>query len=237
MPKNGAFIHLSGCPELFASPLFTGCKSLASCHLEGGIVPNQSHKYWVPLIGLFTGMRLQEILQLYVEDVYSQDGIWVFDLNQNHEDQRLKSPHSRRLVPIHPSLIQLGILEHLKMRKTTGKSQRLFPDAEMASDGTYSSIFSKWFGRYLKNMNIKTDKTSFHSLRHNVKDLFRQSGESDELAENFVGRSTGSTGEAYGSGFTAERLQEALGKLKYAPLLDVERIIRARPATRFARDL
>ena len=222
--------------RLFTSPLFIGCKSLSSCHLEGKIVPVQSHKYWVPLIGLFTGMRLQEILQLYVEDVYSQDGIWVFDLNLNHEDQRLKSPHSRRLVPLHPYLIKLGILEHLKIRKATGKSQRLFPDAKIASDGTYSSTFSKWFGRYLKNINIKTDKTSFHSLRHNVKDLFRQSGESDELAENFVGRSTGSTGEAYGSGFTAERLQEALNKLNYTPLLDVEEMIRARTATGSARE-
>ena len=222
--------------RLFTSPLFIGCKSLSSCHLEGKIVPVQSHKYWVPLIGFFTGMRLQEILQLYVEDVYSQDGIWVFDLNLNHEDQRLKSPHSRRLVPLHPYLIKLGILEHLKIRKATGKSQRLFPDAKIASDGTYSSTFSKWFGRYLKNINIKTDKTSFHSLRHNVKDLFRQSGESDELAENFVGRSTGSTGEAYGSGFTAERLQEALNKLNYTPLLDVEEMIRARTATGSARE-
>ena len=68
--------------QLFASPLFKGCKSLASCHRPGNQVPNHSHKYWVPLIGLYTGMRMQEILQLYVTDVYQKDEIWVFDLNE-----------------------------------------------------------------------------------------------------------------------------------------------------------
>ena len=50
--------------QLFESPLFTGCKSLASCYRPGSLVPKESHKYWVPLIGLYTGMRMQEILQL-----------------------------------------------------------------------------------------------------------------------------------------------------------------------------
>ena len=51
--------------------------------------------------------------------------------------------------------------------------------------------------RYLEKVKLKTDKTSFHSFRHNLKDFFRQTGESDELAENFMGRTTGTTGEAY----------------------------------------
>ena len=33
-------------------------------------------------------MREQEILQLYLEDIYRVDGIWVFDLNTNHSDKR-----------------------------------------------------------------------------------------------------------------------------------------------------
>ena len=48
-----------------------------------------------------------------------------------------------------------------------------------------------------------------------MKDFFRQVGESDELAENFMGRSTGSTGEAYGSGFSLERFKEAVNKINF----------------------
>ena len=197
--------------QLFQSPLFIGCKSLASCHRPGSLVPKESHKYWVPLIGLYTGMRMQEILQLYVADLYQTNEIWVFDLNENHEDQKLKSPQSKRLVPIHKDLLDLGFLEFVTNKRT----ERLFEDAPLASDGSYSSTFSKWFSRYLSNIGIKTDKTSFHSLRHNMKDFFREVGESDELAENFMGRSTGTTGEVYGSGFSVQRYREALHKISF----------------------
>jgi integrase len=200
---------------LFSSPVYTGCKSLSSCHLTGAHIPKNSHKYWVPLIGLYSGMRLQEILQLYVEDIYQKEGIWVFDLNTNHEDKSLKTPQSKRLVPIHFKLIELGFLDLVAEKRDRDKSKRLFDDAKLASDNTYSSVFSKWFSRYMRNIGIKTNKTSFHSLRHNMKDYFRDVGESDELAENFVGRSTGSTGESYGSGFSLRRMHEALHKIDF----------------------
>jgi integrase len=200
--------------QLFQSPLFTGCKSLASCYRPGSLVPKESHKYWVPMIGLYTGMRMQEILQLYVADVYQTNDIWVFDLNENHKDQKLKSPQSKRLVPIHHNLLDLGFLEFLGSKR----AGRLFEDAPLANDGTYSSTFSKWFSRYLSNIGIKTDRTSFHSLRHNMKDFFREVGESDELAENFMGRSTGTTGEAYGSGFSVKRYSEALHKIRFTEI-------------------
>jgi len=208
--------------KLFSSPLYTGCKSLSRCHIPGTLIPRDSHKYWVPLIGLCTGMRVQEILQLYLEDVYEKDGISVLDLNKNQTDKSLKTPQSKRLVPIHKKLIELGFLNFVNDKRTTNTSPRLFEDAKLASDKTYSSTFSKWFSRYLKNLGIKTDKTSFHSLRHNMKDFFRQIEESDELAENFMGRSTGSTGESYGSGFSVERFNKALHQIKFTDILLID---------------
>jgi hypothetical protein len=71
----------------------------------------------------------------------------------------------------------------------------------------------------LEKLGIKTDKTSFHSLRHNLKDSFREAGESDELAENFMGRSTGSTGEAYGSGFSIKKQHQAINKIKFNQII------------------
>lgn len=201
---------------LFSSPLFKGCQTLASCHKAGRMIPLQSHKYWVPLIGLYSGMREQEILQLYVEDVRQYDNIWVFDLNLNHPDKKLKTLQSTRLVPLHEDLISLGFLSFLNSRSEQNIKGRLFSDAPLAADGTYSSTFSKWFSRYLIKIGIKTDKTSFHSFRHNIKDGFRNSGRSEELAENFVGRSTGTTGEAYGQGFSVARLHEALHRIEFS---------------------
>ena len=204
--------------RLFRSPIYTGCKSLSSCYKKGSLIPKESHKYWVPLIGLYTGMRMQEILQLYIVDIYKTNEIWIFDLNENHEDQRLKTPQSKRLVPLHRDLLNLGFIEFVETRR----SERLFTDAKASSDGTYSSTFSKWFSRYLEKVELKTDKTSFHSFRHNLKDFFRQTGESDELAENFMGRTTGTTGEAYGSGFSVQRLNEAIQKISFEDYISLE---------------
>ena len=71
----------------------------------------------------------------------------------------------------------------------------------------------------LKNLGIKTDKTSFHSLRHNLTDSFREAGVSDELAENFMGRSTGSTGEAYGTGFSLKKHHKEINKIEFQHIL------------------
>jgi integrase len=203
----------------FSSPLYTGCQSLSRSHKEGDKFFKDSAKYWVPLIGFYTGMRLQEILQLYVTDIYQSNDTWVLDLNKAHEDKKLKTEQSKRVIPIHTELVNIGLIAFKERQEEKG-SDRLFPDAALSGDGTYSSTFSKWFSRYLANIGIKTDKTSFHSFRHNMKDFFRATGISDELSEHYLGRLTGKTGEAYGSGHTVENVAKALTKIKVSDYLD-----------------
>ena len=206
--------------KFFTSPLYTGCQSLSSSYKKGENIYIDSSKYWVPLIGFYTGMRLQEILQLYVEDVYQANGVWVLDLNTNHDDKKLKTDQSKRVIPIHDDLVTAGLIE-FRNRQEENERQRLFPDAALSGDGTYSSNFSKWFSRYLKKIDIKTDKTSFHSFRHNIKDFFRAAEISDELSEHYLGRLTGRTGEAYGSGHAVENVAKAVAKIKFSDYLDV----------------
>ncbi len=203
----------------FSSPLYTGCQSFSRCHKKGAKLFKDSAKYWVPLIGFYTGMRLQEILQLYVADIYQSDGHWVLDLNEAHKDKKLKTDQSKRVIPIHNDLVSIGLIAFKERQEEKG-SDRLFPGAVLSGDGTYSSTFSKWFSRYLANIGIKTDKTSFHSFRHNMKDFFRAAGISDELSEHYLGRLTGKTGEAYGSGHTVENVAKALTKIKVSDYLD-----------------
>ena len=124
------------------------------------------------------------------------------------------------MIPIHTDLVSLGLIA-FKTRQEEKGSERLFPDAALSGDGTYSSIFSKWFGRYLANIGIKTDKTSFHSFRHNMKDFFRAAGISEELSEHYLGRLTGKTGEAYGSGHTVETFAKALAAIRFRDYLNV----------------
>lgn len=66
--------------------MFSGCKSLHSWKIAGEFVPRQSAQFWVPLIGLFTGMRLGEIIQLRVADVKTTDGIVYFDVSSTLDE-------------------------------------------------------------------------------------------------------------------------------------------------------
>ena len=62
-------------------------------------------RYWIPLIGLYSGLRLNEVCQLYCDDIVSLDGFWCFDIN-GKGDKRIKNSASERVIPIHPKLIE-----------------------------------------------------------------------------------------------------------------------------------
>lgn len=64
-------------------------------------------KYWVPLLGLYTGARINELAQLFLVDFQAQGDVQVISINDDGEGKRLKTKASKRLVPIHPELVRL----------------------------------------------------------------------------------------------------------------------------------
>jgi len=102
--------------------------------------PKLAAQYWLPLIGLYTGARVNEICQLNPQcDVREDEGIWFFDFNEDSiSDERVtksvKTEGSRRKTPVHSKLIDLGFLEYVNRVKKQG-SHILFPPlhAEIAA--------------------------------------------------------------------------------------------------------
>lgn len=135
---------------------------------------NTASKFWVPLIAIYTGARLNEICQLSCSDVieHAGTGRWVFDFNENDDVpfKSLKRPHHERLVPVHKKLIELGFIDYVNLLKK--KHVRLFPELTYKRDeNKYANDIQRWFNRtYInkKNCNITTPRTSFHSFRHTV---------------------------------------------------------------------
>jgi integrase len=128
--------------------------------------------FWVPLIGLYTGARLNEICQLEIKDIYQykDTGIWVFDINKNKEsdpNKSLKNDGSIRIIPVHKKLIELGFIDFFKTQKN---NKRLFSDLPYVnSNNKYGDNLQRWFNRTYKNRcGVTTPKTSFHSFRHTV---------------------------------------------------------------------
>jgi hypothetical protein len=70
----------------------------------------------LPLLGLYTGARIEEMCSLYLEDFRIEHGIHVISINSNH-DKKLKSKAAQRLIPVHPQLELLGLLDHVNQLK------------------------------------------------------------------------------------------------------------------------
>lgn len=159
---------------------------------------NADYKYWVPLIGYHTGMRLEEICQLYLSDIQQEDGIWFFNLTQN-EDKHLKTAAAIRKVPIHPDLIEkYHFLDFVEQQKKQN-CERLFPELKKQS-GRYSHYASRWFGKYLKDIGVKTDDNfkDFHSFRHTFTQMCKLADVEEYKVKEVVGHETGTKNITYG---------------------------------------
>jgi integrase len=199
---------------------------------------DRNGRVWVPLLSLWSGMRLNECCQLMIDDVrYARDiPIIVIAADPQGGDEadakRVKTEAGERFVPVHPELERLGFLRHWQAMEKAGR-RRLFPDLTRGADGYYSAPFSKWFTRYLKGPAVAayTKKTTFHSLRHNYRDALRDTEISGEMVRALGGWSNGgSASDDYGSGFTPERLYTAIHAVRYDGL-DLSHLCNAEPVS------
>jgi integrase len=157
--------------------------------------------YWLPLIALFSGMRLEEIGQLCHEDIKEELGVWFFDLvHQPENGKTLKNDSSCRRVPIHPALLQLGLL-NLVCSNDANQSKRLFPLLASAGSRQLTASWSQWFGRYLRQVvGIEDRRKTFHSFRHTFKDACRVAMIPKELHDRLTGHASSDVGDGYGGG-------------------------------------
>lgn len=177
------------------------------------------HNYWIPLIALYTGCRLNEIAQLYVADIKYDNMIWYFQLTDERKDQHLKTRQSRRIIPVHPKLKEMGFLEFVKSMRNA-KQERLFPKLKYHETKYYRSQISHWFSRYLDKIGLSGHNYTFHSLRHTVKPFLRDCGVPQEYQNALCGWLARDTGEeVYGGAFKLENLYHEISKLNY-PFLE-----------------
>lgn len=164
-------------PELIA--LFSG-KEYTARKFEN------PYAYWLMPMGLLTGARLGELCQLYLVDFVDHNGVACIDISDEEAGQRVKNENARRLVPIHSLLIELGLLDYVKLLRDRGE-ERLFPELNERRDG-FAQAASNWFQRYKKKCGILDRYTKvFHSFRH----TFISALLNDEVPEIAVGQIVG----------------------------------------------
>ncbi|MCJ2876539.1 site-specific integrase [Rhizobium pusense] len=188
--------------SLFKSPFFTGCQSDEAPRFwsKPGNVLIRDHRYWVPLIMLYSGARPAEIAQLGVDDVREDRGHWIMHITTEGEgDKSVKTDGSMRVVPVHPELVKLGLLDyHADMKER--REKRLFPLAERNERGQMIADFSRDFPRYLTKIGLKEGRgLSLYSFRHGAADALRRAGFLDEQFGFLLGHTSGTMTQRYGT--------------------------------------
>lgn len=203
---------------IFRSPIYAGCKSVRYHNTPGDLIPTDQGIYWVPLIGLFTGCRSGEIIQLRTEDVKTEGDIAYIEVTDEGADMSLKNSGSRRRIPIHQTLKDIGFLRFVERQRRL-KHVRLFPDLPKAADDTYSTAYATKFGNTLKALNIKHGRISFHSFRHCFEDGCRNSRIPLDFVNALQGHAQQGMAGRYGNGlYGLQLLSEEMAKLKYEGL-------------------
>ena len=193
---------------VFGSPVFTIGARPTGCRGEAA--------YWLPLLGLFTGARLEELGQLRAENVRQVDYVdadgrdataWVLSIESRDDvGHVVKTEDSERLVPVHAELVRLGFLRFAR-ESESNEGGKLFPELKPNTYGTVTAKWGEWFSRYRRETCLVTDRRLvFHSFRHTFKDQARHVGMPQGVQRQIMGHSPGDLPEEYGEGQSLHQL-------------------------------
>lgn len=167
---------------------------------------------WLPLIAAYSGARLEEIALLRPQDMVEDPRHgWYFSINDIGEGKQLKTQSSRRNVPVHPVLVQAGLVAY---RQAMVGEEWLFPDLVPNVSGQRSGNWSKWWGRYARK-ELGLDKLKvFHSFRHTFKTACRTASINQEVHEALTGHTPANVGGEYGL-HPMSALRDAIDRIHY----------------------
>ena len=184
--------------------------------------------YWLPLISLYTGARLEEIAQLRATDVREEQYIdgddaertaWVICIMQE-EGLSTKNANSERRVPVHPDLERLGLIR-LVNDAVIANDDRLFPALRPNVYGKFGAKWGEWWSIYRREVcGVSDRRMVFHSFRHTFKYYARHVGMIEGVQRRIMGHSSGDTADDYGpSGYSLHQLVEGIRRYRIPGLI------------------
>lgn len=133
--------------------------------------------YYITMIAAYSGMRINEIVQLRACDIVQHNNVLCFSVNRD-DGKSTKNINSIRLVPVHSKLIELGLMEFVKQRASANKS--IFK----VSNKDFSEIFRSQIQRKLISSN---KQKTFYSFRHYFIDTLVQQEVEPNIIAQIVG--------------------------------------------------
>ena len=204
----------------------------AGAFTQSGITNWRPHCYWLPLLALTTGARLNELAQLYLDDVrQSESGTWLLDFNLDQpdkidgDDKSLKTVNAERIVPLHDAVIAAGLPEYVAALRKAGHV-RLFPELKRDAVKGYGKPAGSWFNeRFLGHQlgMVRDGKKTFHSFRHTFITALERLDLQERVMAQIAGHERGKTqsGSRYAKDRSADELKPIIDRLKFECLAGV----------------
>ncbi|MCX5580274.1 DUF6538 domain-containing protein [Kaistia terrae] len=177
-------------------------------------------KRWAPWLCAFTGARIAEICQLRQEDFSERDGVPVIRINP--EAGSVKSGHYRD-IPLHPQLVELGLLAFVAASKAGPLFHRTKPRSAPRKGLPPSpkvnpaNAVAASVGEWVNGLGVIAGKVApNHGWRHRFKTVCIEVGIQPRIADAIQDHAARTAGEAYGD-VTLKAKYEAIKTLpKYA---------------------
>ncbi len=119
-------------------------------------------KKWVIYLGIYTGARRGELVQLRKSDVKYDENTkrYYLLITDEHESQNLKTVNSKRKIPVHKAIVEAGFIDYVQSCK-----DRVFEAL------TNVEVVTGWMPRHMASLGIPSTNEldhirSFHSIRH-----------------------------------------------------------------------
>lgn len=159
---------------------------------------------WLPWLLCFTAARVGEACQSTKEDVApiaALPGWWALHIHEDGPGRSLKTPQSRRYVPLHPALIREGFLAYVD---SLPAGSPLFPDIPLDKFKTRRGKGSNIHAEWVRGVGAVTDKFKdpAHAWRHLFEDRARAAGVPQNVTDALMGHlNVANEAEGYGRGF------------------------------------
>ncbi len=168
---------------------------------------------WAALLGLFTGARVSEIGQLHLSNFITEQGLPCIRITDEGVGQSVKTTASIRTVPLHPVLLDLGLMDYVGSLRSGG-AERLFSGLKVGSVNGPGSAFSSAFTRHLEKCGVRptgSHRVGFHSLRKTAIQFMQSGGVPSEYRAQYVGHDLDDEHHGtYSRSYTAQELARAV---------------------------
>lgn len=197
-----------------------------------------SWRYWIPIIMAYEGFRLEEAAQLLVKNVFQVDGIYCFDIVDETNKStgelvtKLKNESSRRTIPIHPKILEIGFLKFVEYVSAKNEEKIFYDLSNASKNGVYKKAgakVSRWFNEddhahykssYLTNCGVNKEgkpRKVLYSFRHTVQSLLNNHPDNieNDKIDHLFGHSIKSIGRKVYGGYSPETILEIVKLIDY----------------------